>query len=158
MYLKKLNLNDWIEFQSDIVVDGEIYFDGFISYNKIRDWSISSTVIETGLLQEDSLTVSFSGIYSDKLFEFSEPLIAILNEQYVEIDGFMNVHGNQSLLKIKMDDFDLKMIPISYGDNLMEGIITGEIQINGNLYGPPGGAQIGKSGPGGHQAGNGRVQ
>ena len=134
--VEKLNLNDWIEFQSDIVVDGEIYFDGFISDNKIRDWSISSTVIETGLLQEDSLTVSFSGIYSDKLFEFSEPLIAILNEQYVEIDGFMNVHNNQSLLKIKMDDFDLKMLPISYGDDLMEGILTGEIQINGSLYSP----------------------
>ncbi len=134
--VENLNLNDWMEFQSDIVVDGEIYFDSFISNKKIRDWSISSTVIETGLLHEDSLRVSFSGIYNDKLFEFSEPVIAILNEQIIEIDGFINVRDNQSQFKIKTDDFDLKMLPISYGGDLMEGTLTGEIQINGSLYSP----------------------
>ena len=50
-----------------------IDYEGVISNDKIREWSFSSDVLETGLLPDDTLTVSVSGAYNGTTFKLLEP-------------------------------------------------------------------------------------
>ncbi len=131
-----LKLEDWFEYQNKIILDGDFYYDGQIANDKVQEWSFSADVLETGLLPRDTVTISVSGMYDGKSFELSEPLIAILNGQYVEMDGSMNIQSNQSEWTIGVTDLDLALLPIKIKEFDVNGIVTGSIQVNGELKSP----------------------
>lgn len=131
-----LKLEDWFEYQTKTTLDGDFYYDGQIINNKIQEWSFSADVIETGLLPEDTITVSVSGMYDGKYFEFSEPLIAILNGQYIKLEGDLNIKSNQALWTISTTDLELALLPIKIKEYDVNGILTGNIYIDGNIKSP----------------------
>ena len=132
-HVRHFKLEDWFNTQSKIILDGDFYYDGYILEDKIRDWSFSSDVLETGLIPGDTLTVSVSGFYNGTIFELSEPLIAILNGQYVTIDGFMDISSNQSQWIVSATDMDLALLPLKINEFDVDGILTGSIHVNGDF-------------------------
>ena len=135
-YVRHLKLDDWFNTQSKIILDGDINFEGVILNDKIREWSFSSDVLETGLLSEDTLTVSISGEYDGTTFELSEPLIAILNGQHVEMEGFFDIPSDESQWTISLMDIDLALLPFKVKEIDVDGIMKGRIHVNGDFKSP----------------------
>ncbi len=135
-YAHHLKLDDWFNTQSKIILDGDFNYEGVISNDKIREWSFSSDVLETGLLHKDTLTVSVSGAYDGTTFELTEPLIAILNGQYVKMDGFFDIPSSESRWTISSMDMDLALLPFKINGIDIDGKVTGSISANGDFASP----------------------
>ena len=135
-YVHHLKLDDWFKTESKIILDGDFNYEGVISNDEIREWSFSSEFLETGLLPKDTLTVSVSGAYDGTTFELTEPLIAILNGQYVEMDGFFDIPSSESRWTISSMDIDLALLPFKIKGFDVNGVVTGSISANGDFASP----------------------
>jgi len=135
-YVHHLKFDDWFNTKSKIILDGDFNYEGVISNDKIREWSFSADVLETGLLPKDTLTVSVSGAYDGTTFELTEPLLAILNGQYVKMDGFFDIPSSESRWTISSMDMDLALLPFKIKGIDVDGIVTGSISANGDFASP----------------------
>ena len=127
--INQLKLTEWLNYPSKIILDGDIYYSGFIEDYKIKEWTFSADVIEKGILPKDTLALSLSGLYDGEIFEFSEPLNAILNDQIVVIEGSMNVITNQMNVNMNLKDVQLGLLP--FGEKNFDGVMSGLIDIIG---------------------------
>jgi hypothetical protein len=129
--INQLKLTEWLNYPTKIILDGDIYFSGFLEDNKVKEWTFSADVIEKGIFPNDTLALSLSGLYDGEIFEFSEPLNAILNDQIVLIENRVNLISHQIYVNMNLKDVQLGSLPFSEEDFAIDGVMSGHIDING---------------------------
>ena len=136
-YLDSLDLSRWLIEQNPTLLSGMAILEGTIDNNQaLEDIELTLEVAEYAVLTKQESSFHGTVLYSDSIVSTVDPVMLIIGESILSIDGELNLKTKELNLISDLENADIKIINNFWMDEFKDGLATGKLIIRGSMDNP----------------------
>ena len=134
--MEKLDLSEWVNIPKPTSISGIAKVKMFLDHEKINSVNLDIQAKESTLLAEEAISVKGVFVYENNELLFPKPITLAAGTSSVTSVGKIDFIGKELDLNLIVKDVDNLIINKLWNDSLQNGIISGELEANGNFTNP----------------------
>ena len=137
MNLSNLDLSRWVKNQKPTQLSGLFIMDANLTEQMALD-QIDMTIemVEEKLFNQGEISIHGLFNYQDSLIKTIDPVMLLIEDSYLTIDGEGDFSSNSIELLIDMEKADIDLVNNFLPGNFLSGKATGKMKISGDTYNP----------------------
>ena len=137
MNLSNLDLSRWVKNQKPTQLSGLFIMDANLTKEMALD-QIDMTIemVEEKLFNQGEISIHGLFNYQDSLIKTIDPVMLLIEDSYLTIDGEGDFSSNSIELLIDMEKADIELVNNFMPGNFLSGKATGKMKISGDTYNP----------------------
>ena len=136
-YLDSLDLSRWLIEQEPTLLSGMAILEGTLDNKKaLEDIELTLEVAEYGVFADYESSFHGTVIYSDSIISTADPVMLIIGESILSIDGNTNLKTRSLDITADLENADINIINDFWVDEFKSGKATGKLKIRGTIEKP----------------------
>ena len=143
MNLTNFDLSRWMNNQKETQLSGLLIVDASLAnYTTLDQIDLTLEVIEEKLFHQGEISINGQIQYRDSLLSTIDPVLLIIEDSYLTIDGKGNFKTNEVDLKTDLERADIELVNNFLPGDFISGSATGKLEIKGNFKSPSANAEL----------------
>ncbi len=143
MNLDNLDLSGWLKDQKPTEMSGLFIMDAGLSSDGALDLiDMTLEIVESKLFNQGEISVHGQLAYQDSVLSTVDPVLLLVGDSYITIDGQGNLLSKEMKLIADMERADIDLINSFLPAEFVKGKATGNLKISGNISSPSAYAEL----------------
>ena len=136
-YLDSLDLSRWLIEQEPTLLSGMAILEGTLDKRKaLENIELTLEIAEYGVFADYESSFHGTVIYSDSIISTAGPVMLIIGESILSIDGNTNLKTRNLDVIADLENADINIINDFWVDDFKSGTATGKLKIRGTIEKP----------------------
>ena len=137
MNLDNLDLSGWLKDQKPTEMSGLFILDAGLTNSGALDLiDMTLEIVESKLFNQGEISVHGQLAYQDSILSTVDPVMLIVGDSYITIDGESDFSSKEMNLFADMEKADIDLINSFLPGNFVSGKATGNLKVYGNVSSP----------------------
>ena len=143
MNLDNLDLSRWINNQNPTNMSGLFIMDAGLNREGALDQiDMTMEILESRLFNQGEFSIHGQLNYKDSILSTIDPVMLLVGDSYLTIDGKSNIHRKNIELLTDMERADIDLINSFLPGDFVSGKATGSLKIYGDMLSPSATAEL----------------